>query len=78
MSSKPAKKIIDFKFKLDEALKDYMIKQLDKTRFNPRELRLSENGSCPRKRVLALVFNNPPNDARLKLREGQSYRTLGH
>ncbi|MGI6657795.1 MAG: hypothetical protein ACOX4N_00030 [Dethiobacteraceae bacterium] len=52
MSSKPAKKIIDFKFKLDEALKDYMIKQLDKTRFNPRELRLSENGSCPRKRVL--------------------------
>ncbi|MBS4024025.1 MAG: hypothetical protein KGZ79_16670 [Dethiobacter sp.] len=46
----PSEKIPDFK--LDKILEQYMVDQLTKKKFNYRELRISENGSCGRKRVL--------------------------
>lgn len=43
-------KILDFN--LAEQVENYMENQLTASRFNPRELRISENGGCARKRVL--------------------------
>lgn len=37
---------------LAEVLTSYIEFQVTKVKFNPRELRISENGGCPRKRVL--------------------------